>query len=173
MSQLPHMFSTLTAGLFVERTDWKLPEALYGPMVYWIFVCSVMGYYVVTFATQHLPASQVGPLLRRMWPLRSTPGNLSAECPGCRRLQVASFQCLQPFAGTMLAWLVLGEQPSIYDLGAVGVVAGLVMVAYDRKDQPPHPILTRMRRAFSLKDLAGKEKRELLAKDKHEAEALL
>lgn len=56
-------FMGLTAGLFVERTDWKLPEALYGPMVYWIFVCSVMGYYVVTFATQHLPASQVGPLL--------------------------------------------------------------------------------------------------------------
>ena len=49
----------LTAGLFVDRTDWDLPKALIGPLIYWIFICSVVGYYVVTFATQHLPASQV------------------------------------------------------------------------------------------------------------------
>ena len=53
----------LTAGLFVDRTDWDLPRALIGPLIYWIFICSVIGYYVVTFATQHLPASQVGKLM--------------------------------------------------------------------------------------------------------------
>lgn len=127
----------LTAGLFVDRKDWKLPDALIGPLIYWILVCSVVGYYVVTFATQHLPASQV-----------------------------ASFQCLQPFVGTLLAFAVLGEEPSVWDLGAVGVVAGLVMVAYDRKDLPAHPFISRMKKAFSLKDLAGKERREILGRDK-------
>ena len=49
----------LTAGLFVRRSEWELPRALIGPLIYWIIVCSVVGYYVVTLATQHLPASQV------------------------------------------------------------------------------------------------------------------
>ena len=49
-----------TALLFVERSGWEVPQQLLGPLVYWIFVCSVLGYYVVTWATQHLPASQVG-----------------------------------------------------------------------------------------------------------------
>lgn len=49
----------LTALLFVERSSWEVPRQLLGPLVYWIFVCSVVGYYVVTWATQHLPASQV------------------------------------------------------------------------------------------------------------------
>ena len=47
-----------TALLFVKRADWEIPEQLVGPLVYWILVCSVIGYYVVTWATQHLPASQ-------------------------------------------------------------------------------------------------------------------
>jgi len=47
-----------TALLFVERSGWEVPGALAGPLAYWIIVCSVAGYYVVTWATQHLPASQ-------------------------------------------------------------------------------------------------------------------
>ena len=53
----------LTALLFVERSGWEVPRQLLGPLVYWIFVCSVLGYYVVTWATQHLPASQAWPRL--------------------------------------------------------------------------------------------------------------
>ena len=34
-----------------------------------------------------------------------------------RYVQVAAFQCLQPFVGTLLAFLVLGEEPT----GAQGV----------------------------------------------------
>ena len=63
-------------------------------------------------------------------------------------LQVASFQCLQPFVGTLLAFAILGEQPSVGDLGAVGVIVGLITVAYDRKDQP---LLQRVRKVFSMK----------------------
>ena len=48
-----------TAAVTVERTGWEIPSELVGPLVYWVFVCSVIGYYVVTWATQHLPASQV------------------------------------------------------------------------------------------------------------------
>lgn len=60
----------LTAGFFVDRKDWQLPEALLGPLLYWIFVCSVMGYYVVTFATQHLPASQASICKHTSWTAR-------------------------------------------------------------------------------------------------------
>ena len=49
-----------TALLFVEQSGWEVPRQLWGPLVYWIFICSVVGYYVVTWATQFLPASQVG-----------------------------------------------------------------------------------------------------------------
>lgn len=50
-----------TAVLFVEPPGWELPAALMGPLVYWILICSVLGYYIVTWATQHLPASQARP----------------------------------------------------------------------------------------------------------------
>jgi len=42
---------------------------------------------------------------------------------------------LQPFMGTVLAFLVLGEQPSVWDLGAVGVVAGLILVVREPKGE--------------------------------------
>ena len=68
----------LTALLFVERSGWEVPRQLLGPLVYWIFICSVAGYYVVTWATQHLPASQARPpaLLVHAYPCGS-PAPLS------------------------------------------------------------------------------------------------
>jgi drug/metabolite transporter (DMT)-like permease len=54
-----------TALLFVEQDGWEVPRQLWGPLVYWIFICSVIGYYVVTWATQYLPASQVIHLSQR------------------------------------------------------------------------------------------------------------
>jgi drug/metabolite transporter (DMT)-like permease len=49
-----------TAAAVVDRAQWAVPPALWGPLLYWIFVASVVGYYLLTWATQHLPASQVG-----------------------------------------------------------------------------------------------------------------
>lgn len=92
------------ALLFTSHSDWNFPHAMVLPLLYWIFICSVGGYFVVTWAMKHLPASQV-----------------------------AAFQCLQPFLGTLLAFLVLQEQLSWWDLGAVGVVAGLLLVSVDSK----------------------------------------
>ena len=34
-------------------------EAMIGPLIYWVLVASVLGYYLLTAATQYLPASQV------------------------------------------------------------------------------------------------------------------
>lgn len=48
--------------------------------------------------------------------------------PPVRVPQVAAFQCLQPFIGTALAYLYLGEHPTWWSLGAAGVLAGLVLV---------------------------------------------
>lgn len=49
-----------------------------------------------------------------------------------KHMQVAAFQCVQPFFGTLLAFLVLGEEPSLWDLGAVGVIGGLALVSLDK-----------------------------------------
>ena len=51
------------------------------------------------------------------------------NCALC--VQVAAFQCLQPFVGAVLAFAVLGEEPSIWDVGAIGVIAGVDLVARD------------------------------------------
>ena len=48
----------VAAAAFVEQKDWQLPSIMLGPLAYWVVVCSVIGYYVVTWATQYLPASQ-------------------------------------------------------------------------------------------------------------------
>lgn len=47
------------AFTFVDQQDWQMPRIMLGPLVYWVVVCSVIGYYVVTWASQYLPASQV------------------------------------------------------------------------------------------------------------------
>ena len=66
------------------------------------------------------------------------------------RAQVAAFQCLQPFVGTILAFVVLGEEPSPWDLGAVGIFAGLYLIVSDKKDLlASHPVVTGMRRMLS------------------------
>ena len=109
----------------------QLPETLYGPLLYWIVVCSVAGYYFVTWATQHLPASQVWCALCCM---SVQPSGSRTEAPNVWYLQVAAFQCLQPFVGTLLAFVVLHEQPSLWHLGAVGVIAGLLIISRDKKD---------------------------------------
>ena len=38
---------------------WYLPEAAYGPLLYWIVVCSICGYYIIAWAMKHLPSTQV------------------------------------------------------------------------------------------------------------------
>lgn len=48
-----------SAAAVVDRNHWQMPSIMWGPLAYWIVVCSVVGYYVVTWATQYLPASQV------------------------------------------------------------------------------------------------------------------
>lgn len=117
-----------TAALTIERHQWGVPRQLFGPLVYWILVCSVVGYWVVTAATAYLPASQV-----------------------------AAFQCLQPFVGTALAVMVLGEEPTWWDLGAIGVIAGLALVATDKADmQYLQPMLKKMRRILSQTSLYAK-----------------
>lgn len=46
-------------------------------------------------------------------------------------MQVAAFQCLQPFFGTLLAFMFLNERPTAWDLGGVGVLLGLAVVVRD------------------------------------------
>ena len=71
-------------------------------------------------------------------------------------VQVAAFQCLQPFVGTMLAFAVLGEEPSVWDLGAIGIFIGLLLVVFDKKDFTAGPLKLGggMRRILSSQKVA-------------------
>lgn len=55
----------LTAAVHTDAADWHFPRSMVVPLLYWIVVCSVGGYYAVTWAMRHLPASQVSGILRR------------------------------------------------------------------------------------------------------------
>ena len=69
-------------------------------------------------------------------------------------VQVAAFQCLQPFVGAVLAFAVLGEEASIWDVGAIGVIAGLVLVVKDPTEKPA--ILSKLKRVVSQSSLLNK-----------------
>jgi hypothetical protein len=56
----------MTAMVFTTEKDWHFPRALVVPLIYWILVCSVGGYFIVTWAIRHLPASQASQL-RMHW----------------------------------------------------------------------------------------------------------
>ena len=137
----------------VPPSGWALPAGLGGPLAYWVLVCSVAGYTVVTWASQHLPASQAsgqrrGPPRRGQgcgvvgraatrWPAWPNLPSNPPPTPLTHALhpsKVASFVCLQPFVGTALAALFLGERPTVWDGGALGVLAGLALVAREGKD---------------------------------------
>lgn len=58
---------------------------------------------------------------------------------------------MQPFVGTALAVMVLGEEPTWWDLGAVGVIIGLGLVTSDTADMQLYlqPMVTKMKRIIS------------------------
>lgn len=120
----------IAAAAFTTELDWQIPQLLWAPLIYWIFVCSIAGYVLVTWAMRHLPASQV-----------------------------ASFQCLQPLLGMLLAFIYLGEEPRWYDLGAIGILGGLLLVSSsNKKEREIAEVLAKIRRlirknrTFSSKD---------------------
>mmetsp|Transcript_36882 Transcript_36882/g.104088 ORF Transcript_36882/g.104088 Transcript_36882/m.104088 type:complete len:386 (+) Transcript_36882:262-1419(+) len=119
------LLMALTAAAVVESGQWALPPHAWGPLLYWVAVSSVMGYYILTWATSRLPASHV-----------------------------AASQCLQPFVGTSLGWLLLGERLTPWDLGALAIVLGLGVVISDR---PTRPECRRMRLKEAAKQQQGGE----------------
>jgi len=94
---------------FYEHS-WYLPQAAYGPLAFWIVICSICGYTIIAWGMKHLPSTQV-----------------------------AAFQCLQPPIGTALGFVVLGEELTAWDLGALGVILGLIIVNRDSKPSSEKP----------------------------------
>lgn len=95
------------AVLFVPWSEFVLPACALGPLAYWVLVTSMMGYSILTAATRALPATHV-----------------------------SAFICVQPIAGTLLGWAVLGERVSAWDCGAALIIAGLLMVVRDDRTPP-------------------------------------
>lgn len=87
--------------------------------------------------------------------------------------QVAAFQCLQPFVGTLLAFAVLGEEPSVWDVGAIGIFAGLYLIVSDRKDLiASNPVVSGVRRILSQQSLAALQLPSFRAPPKQKAAKL-
>ena len=61
MCQVCHRYIQLVHCHFISRCTHEsaVADAMIGPLIYWILVASVLGYYLLTAATQYLPASQV------------------------------------------------------------------------------------------------------------------
>lgn len=55
-------------------------------------------------------------------------------------VQVAVFQCLQPFVGTILAFTLLDENPTWWDAGGIGVILGLLIVNRDTLGSGNRPL---------------------------------
>ena len=68
---------------------------------------------------------------------------------------MAAFQCLQPFVGALLACTILGEEPSIWDVGAIGVIGGLYLVAKEPKSVDTTAMLSRLKRVVSRTSLTS------------------
>ena len=68
----------LVATLTVPRAELLLPSSSHGPLLYWVFVVSILGYSVLTSATSVLVATHV-----------------------------AAFVSVQPLAGAALGWTCL------------------------------------------------------------------
>ena len=77
---------------------WVLPRTALLPLSWWVLVCSCVGYATIVWAQRHLAPSVV-----------------------------SSFPCLQPFI-SFLAGAAMGERVEPKDLGAVGIILGLVLV---------------------------------------------
>eukprot|EP00951_Prasinocladus_malaysianus_P015288 scaffold117103_cov35-Prasinocladus_malaysianus.AAC.1 len=88
----------------VPLSDWTVPREALGPLTWWVLVVSVVGYCLITWAASVIPASQVSASI-----------------------------CLQPFTGTLLGWLVLGEPLAWCDLGALGILLGLGLNISDKE----------------------------------------
>lgn len=99
-----------SAAAFVDRNQWQMPSIMFGPLVYWIIVCSIIGYYVVTWATQYLPASQVG--CQKMSLHKLLPGTV-LMCKITRWMLVSDLKYLQ--SSLLHVWSAQGEvsQPLI------------------------------------------------------------
>uniref|UniRef100_A0A7S1SPQ5 EamA domain-containing protein n=1 Tax=Tetraselmis chuii TaxID=63592 RepID=A0A7S1SPQ5_9CHLO len=93
----------VTAMVTVPLERWSIPVHAWAPLAYWVVVCSVIGYFCLTWATSRVPASHV-----------------------------AASQCLQPFVGTLMGYMLLGEHITWWDLGSVAILAGLATVVTDQ-----------------------------------------
>lgn len=48
------------------QLEWYLPQDAFGPLMYWILICSVCGYYIIAWAIANLPSTQVKLILVRL-----------------------------------------------------------------------------------------------------------
>eukprot|EP01024_Parvocaulis_polyphysoides_P051577 TRINITY_DN50866_c0_g1_i1.p1 TRINITY_DN50866_c0_g1~~TRINITY_DN50866_c0_g1_i1.p1 ORF type:complete len:201 (+),score=15.12 TRINITY_DN50866_c0_g1_i1:1-603(+) len=95
-----------TALRFAAPQDWIIPQRAIPTLLFWIFIGSVGCYYALTWAASKLVPSVA-----------------------------SSFQCVQPFCGTILAIMLLGEMPEISDLGSIAIVVGLFFVVTSSKNE--------------------------------------
>ena len=105
------MGASAVISLSYERDQdpelWKITGAAWIPILYWVFLGSVVGYTTMAYANGHLPASVV-----------------------------SSFVSLQPVVGFLLSFILLGETPALNDIGGIFIILGLLIIAKNEDDAP-------------------------------------
>lgn len=89
-----------------ENGPWYVPPAAIYALLYWIIFSSIMAYFFMTWGNKYAPASIV-----------------------------SVYTTLQPLTSAVLGYLFLKVSPSTADLGGFGIIAGLLLVAYDKRRQ--------------------------------------
>lgn len=84
---------------------WKVTGAAWVPILYWVFLGSVVGYTTMAFANGHLPASVV-----------------------------SSFVSLQPVVGFLFSFVLLREMPALNDIGGLFIILGLFIIARNEEE---------------------------------------
>eukprot|EP01025_Chloroclados_australasicus_P065893 TRINITY_DN8998_c1_g1_i3.p1 TRINITY_DN8998_c1_g1~~TRINITY_DN8998_c1_g1_i3.p1 ORF type:complete len:178 (+),score=22.84 TRINITY_DN8998_c1_g1_i3:58-534(+) len=101
------LFMGISATLFSTPVDWMIPGRAVGPLLYLILVGGVGCFFALTWAAANLAASLA-----------------------------SSFVCLQSFFGAVLSIGLLGEVPTVWDLGAVGIIIGLFLIVSRSRSEP-------------------------------------
>ena len=85
---------------------WDVPNAIWLPVVYWVFGGSCVGYSCCSLANSVLPASVI-----------------------------ASYVCLQPLVGVIFSYILLGEKLAWHDAGGCMIVVGLLVTTLGARSE--------------------------------------
>lgn len=125
----------LSSLYYVHDADaWHVPVDAWWALAYWVAFTSILAYVLMTWANQYADASIV-----------------------------SAYSTLQPLTAGVLQWIFLDKVPVSKDLGAIGIILGMLCVVYQQRRERVTKEVDSSPSGGSLPDVAGAdEKRPLV-----------